>query len=1350
MWLESAGTYKYLINSLFTTIQPNDFVIVEDPNNQVYGSLSDITYNFTINDNAWITATNTGTAFQWGGGRWYIDGNNSKIATLTSPDIPQGVYSVSISHRWNFEFCCDGGQVEYSTNNGTTWTALPFNETNPYSNGGSTAWASNQSSIVTSTAKLFLSNNPLSNFKLRLRAFWDGSVLNTNPNWQIYSVSLSPLLGKVNYVYRINKYEITNNEYCLFLNSVDPYGSNPNSIYNSQMSSSARGGITLESTRPSGYLYRVKTNMGDKPANFVSWFSAARFCNWLHNGAKTYLISDASVTAPQNTGAYTVSTATSSTVPVSPNPGAKYRIPTLSEWIKAGYYKGDSVSAGYWTYPTQYDAEPQCVSNVTSDGYPVILPLYQTLLVADIITDLPQPTSVYSSRLAIDALTTNLDGLLIDSSLSADLAIIEKVWREDNHVISRLACDICVGDIVLPVITIQQQPPAIIKQTSSSATISVSPLVTLDQTLSYQWQKKDFGSSTFQDVVGATSSTLSLTGLNGVDDDRDQYRCKISATGGASDLFSNVTEIIFNTIITITQQPTNTSSSTGTASFSISATTSPSTILWYQWEVAKANDPSNFTLITSPQNLNSTLSLSNLIYEDNHNDIYRCKLVTEDNTGFLYSNTATLQISPAIITITSQPPASFKPSSGNASISVQASIGMGGTLSYQWQRKPNGGSYSDIVGATGDTLSLSGLVEATNDLDSYRCAVSGNRGASTVISNESAIFFNTLITITTQPQDFTSPDGNATFSCEATSDPLISLYYIWQKAESSNPLVFTDISAQNNTNDTLSLSGLTFENDSGDKYRCRIVASDGTGQTISSEATLTLPDPSATPTITITQQPKNTLVTNLNNKVAISGLATVSTGAIPTYTWEYLNSIASGVSDTALMNNANWEPIISNKILFNFDGTIQDSGDFTHTITNNNATISTTTKKYGSGSLFCANGNVRISPSSGFVGHKFALNSDFTIEGWFYFNANDIGYQPLICADRGGDGDASAWALIIEADNTIAFYGVSSPWSGGLQSVVSTSFTPNIETWHHICVMRENRTIKIFVDGTQVVSYEQPSGESRFLGGHITIGGYNYFPDFSRNFNGYIDDVRIVHGKAVYDMLGFSVPSNVLSKYSESTTSISKHFINDLTIDGVDDIFTMLDSLFYPPTRDKRIRLKVTSPGVSTVYSKIIRYVFPVSGIYSYFGPQDGFFNPLPDTEQTETVNGVVYKLFFANVGDDLLAGVYDDSGFFGVPPPADTSWYNDDGSSVTLEYSPDAINWTLASSGGFKYGSFGTSVILDIPTENSQKSVYYRVKFFDTWPYETNNDTDSTPATTYFFNIFNNANFKINWDLFT
>jgi formylglycine-generating enzyme required for sulfatase activity len=169
--------------------------------------------------------------------------------------------------------------------------------------------------------------------------------------------------GAVAKNFRIMKYEWTNSLYVEFLNAVDPQGTNPNSVYNSDMDSDARGGITNSGTTD-GSRYAFKTNMGDKPVNFVSWFDAARVSNWLHNGAQTYGTTDSSATAPQNIGAYTVGTATSGTAPAV-NLGAQFYVPTENQWYKAAYYKGSGTNAGYWDYATQSDLIPTAVNATT-------------------------------------------------------------------------------------------------------------------------------------------------------------------------------------------------------------------------------------------------------------------------------------------------------------------------------------------------------------------------------------------------------------------------------------------------------------------------------------------------------------------------------------------------------------------------------------------------------------------------------------------------------------------------------------------------------------------------------------------------------------------------------------------------------------------------------------------------------------------------------------------------------------------------------------------------------------------------------------------------------------------------
>jgi len=126
--------------------------------------------------------------------------------------------------------------------------------------------------------------------------------------------------GAVDASFEIMKYEYTNQHYTDFLNSVDRNGTNTYSLYNSLMGSNVKGGISFDAGASSGSKYAVKSNMGDKPVTYVSWFDAARVCNWAMNGATS--------SSSTETGAYTlVDGQTSGTVPAV-NAGAKFYVPT--------------------------------------------------------------------------------------------------------------------------------------------------------------------------------------------------------------------------------------------------------------------------------------------------------------------------------------------------------------------------------------------------------------------------------------------------------------------------------------------------------------------------------------------------------------------------------------------------------------------------------------------------------------------------------------------------------------------------------------------------------------------------------------------------------------------------------------------------------------------------------------------------------------------------------------------------------------------------------------------------------------------------------------------------------------
>ena len=149
--------------------------------------------------------------------------------------------------------------------------------------------------------------------------------------------------------------ETTNAQYVAFLNSVDPNGTNPNSIYSSSMGSSINGGISFNAGAGAGSKYSVKagaptgapagTSYGSMPVNFVTWFSAARFVNWLNNGATG--------TSSTESGAYTLANAVSGPI-VARNPGAQVFLPSANEWYKAAFFNGSS----YTTYATNSNSVP--------------------------------------------------------------------------------------------------------------------------------------------------------------------------------------------------------------------------------------------------------------------------------------------------------------------------------------------------------------------------------------------------------------------------------------------------------------------------------------------------------------------------------------------------------------------------------------------------------------------------------------------------------------------------------------------------------------------------------------------------------------------------------------------------------------------------------------------------------------------------------------------------------------------------------------------------------------------------------------------------------------------------------
>ena len=112
--------------------------------------------------------------------------------------------------------------------------------------------------------------------------------------------------------YYIDKYEVTNELYCRFLNA----GGNDDHYQSGMSAEIGRTGTAAP------YTYQPVTGFEKKPTGWVTWFDATDFCAWR-------------------------STAESL-------PAGSYRLPTEAEWEKAAGW-GDPARTSLWTYAYQDD-----------------------------------------------------------------------------------------------------------------------------------------------------------------------------------------------------------------------------------------------------------------------------------------------------------------------------------------------------------------------------------------------------------------------------------------------------------------------------------------------------------------------------------------------------------------------------------------------------------------------------------------------------------------------------------------------------------------------------------------------------------------------------------------------------------------------------------------------------------------------------------------------------------------------------------------------------------------------------------------------------------------------------------
>lgn len=189
--------------------------------------------------------------------------------------------------------------------------------------------------------------------------------------------------------------------------------------------------------------------------------------------------------------------------------------------------------------------------------------------------------------------------------------------------------------------------------------------------------------------------------------------------------------------------------------------------------------------------------------------------------------------------------------------------------------------------------------------------------------------------------------------------------------------------------------------------------------------------------------------------------------------------------------------ITNTQLLTNFtNGAIFDNSMKNDLETVGNAQISTSVKKFGTGSMaFDGSGDYLFSPASSELAFS---NGNFTIEFWAYLNTTS-GIQ-LFYDGRPGNGSYPA----IYMNGASLRYYVNS-----VDRITGSNLTTGV--WYHIAISRSGTSTKMFLNGVQDGSTYSDS--TTYASGPLRIGA-DYNP--SNYLNGYIDDLRVTNGIARY------------------------------------------------------------------------------------------------------------------------------------------------------------------------------------------------------------------------------------------
>ena len=260
---------------------------------------------------------------------------------------------------------------------------------------------------------------------------------------------------------------------------------------------------------------------------------------------------------------------------------------------------------------------------------------------------------------------------------------------------------------------------------------------------------------------------------------------------------------------------------------------------------------------------------------------------------------------------------------------------------------------------------------------------------------------------------------------------------------------------------------------------------------------------------------------------------------------------------------------------------------------------------------------------------------DFTIDAWVYptnLSTWLTNGNPCLIGNMSAGGSTNYWSFGPNTNGTVRF----KYFNGGSVNVDSTE-TISLNQWSHIAFVKDTDGIRIYVNGVGTTSTAvsgTPQSDSTF-----TIGQH-----FSSSIQGYVSNIRVVKGTAVYTG-NFTPPTAPLEATQSAGTNIA-------AITGTSTILlTCQSNRFidnstnnFAITRNGDTKITPFSPFAALQYS-------PASHGGSYYFDGTGDYLAIPNNENLDFGSGdftIEFWVNFAIVGNATFVSKFNTSGNLG------------------------------------------------------------------------------------------------------